>query len=369
MTTFIPIIISASIFALIAQKYQKNKQLLYINSLFAIIIPVYFAYARNLTVGFDVMYYEYDIFKDAYLSKSFWTLQKDYFEIEPIFLFINYLSSSLSNDIHLALGLISLVTILPAYLAFYKLRKEIPFGYIYSLFLLYHYATSLNILRQSIAVGIILYLFAYFRINGLNYKTFILMFLSYFSHYTSIFFIIIILSSHFVKNIPSKKRNKLLILITISFIIAYTALNSILEIISFITGKDYSRYTSYSETMAGWAKPFFSWPIFFYCVICLYIYYKKNNFLSDKEKCLDYLCIISCIFITFLGKYTGSIGRLNLYFIIPIIYYVLITLNRLKLNKQKKNIIKLIIYVIFIYLHTTTIYKGFEFTSKILNIK
>ena len=93
MTTYLLIIGISVLFTYWAERSQKNRFLFLFFSFVALFIPAFFAGCRDLTVGFDVMFYEYDIYKSTHYSNSFLDLlSSDVGNIEPLFLLINYLA-------------------------------------------------------------------------------------------------------------------------------------------------------------------------------------------------------------------------------------------------------------------------------------
>lgn len=136
------IFLISGILLYIAEKLlQRNiKILFYVFSFAAIYCCAYFAGVRDLTVGYDVTYYETSIFQDACTTKSFIKLIKWNSTIEPFFLFLNYVSCLISDDIHVCLGIISFITFGFAYLACLRLsrRSRIPLWVLYIIFMLYY---------------------------------------------------------------------------------------------------------------------------------------------------------------------------------------------------------------------------------------
>lgn len=189
MTIYLIIIFISSIFAYLAQCCRKKSLLFILYSFGALLIPSFFSGCRDLEVGFDVLYYEYGIFQDAVYASSFKELFFFNPLIEPVFLLINYVVSFFTDDVHVALGVITFITLLFAYLAMVRLMKEVPLWLFFFTFLLYYYATSLNLMRQSIAVSVTFICICYYENFWIMYKISFDFFVGFFLPLFSIYFI------------------------------------------------------------------------------------------------------------------------------------------------------------------------------------
>lgn len=331
----------------------------------------YFSGARNLDVGYDVMFYEYDIFENACISDSFIELTIRSFSIEPFFLFINYITAQFTNNIHIALGVIALVMITFSYFACKSCIKEIPLHLLFTIYLLYYYATANNLMRQSVAVAIIFYLFTLIRSHKSNFKILIISILAILSHTSAILPIFILILYKYSESFNSQKLKTFNNFFIFICIIIFVFFKKSLYLISSITNKDYTIYSDTAMTNSEWSTPHISVTLLLFNIICIYVVYLSKKYkLLNQHDIFKFKCTISiCILSVCLGKYTASASRLTLYFIIIQAFYILLCSNSHKINNENKIIYNCLTVLLFVYLYFKMFYPGIEYTSDILNIK
>ena len=139
-----------------------SKVLRFLVAAVAILIPSLIAGFRASSVGTDVQIYGISSFELALHSpnlKEFYS----YISLDYGFYFITYLASRLGSDYHIAFFLYEFITMFFAYLFIKECHKKygISMGIGCLLYLLLLFNTSLNIMRQSIAIAISAYAFTY----------------------------------------------------------------------------------------------------------------------------------------------------------------------------------------------------------------
>lgn len=371
MLIYIYIIAASGLFAYLAQRYYSNKLLFILTSALAVLIPSFFSGMRDLDVGYDVMYYEFDAFQNSLYSKSFYSLLTFEDGLEPGFLLINYFSSRLSDDIHLALGIISFFICLFIYLSCVRCRKQCPIWLLYTICLLYNYASSNNLMRQTLAASICFYAFTYLRDYGLKWQYILLSILALSCHNTAIVPIIVFLVYYIIPKVPLKRLSFFFYSFILGCITIYFMFTQLLSLFSNYALKDYSIYGDSSQN-ASWAQAHVSLSILvllFFCTYILFYMTKKPSKLPPFETYKYKVTIVLCLLSTFLGNYTGSAARLLLYFIFILMFYLCYIINLQTLSIGKRLCFNFIVLTIFVYLHFKLFYDGLEYKSFLLGIK
>lgn len=370
MLIYIYIIAIASFFAYIAQRCYHFKWLFIMASVFAILIPSFFSGMRDLDVGYDVMFYEYGAFKSALSSHSFHDLTSIEDVLEPGFLLINYISSLISNDIHVALGLISFLTILFIYLACVRCRNECPLWLLYAICMLYNYASSNNLMRQTLAASVCFYAFTLLKDYGLKWQYVLFSFLAFTCHTTSIVPIMAFLIYYVISKMSRKTVSNLFPFLILGCITVYIAFTQLLSVLSnFSDDKDYSIYGDNTQTTT-WSETYINTSMIILLLLCLItIRYIKKKYTLDFYVNYKYkYTILLCFLSVSLGTYNGSAARLLIYFIFILMFYICRTLNIKCIKTNRRYIFNLMILVIFMYLYFRSFYDGLEYHSRLLNI-
>lgn len=370
MQIYLWVILFSVLFAHIADKFRHQKVLFFTFSACSLLILTIFAGCRDLTVGFDVMFYEYSIFQSACYSSSFIELlNSDVSSIEPFFLFVNYIAVQVFANIHFVLGVISFITILFAYMACWQYRKHAPFWLLYGMYLLLTYNSSLNIMRQYMAISIILYAYTIMKDKGINRQFLFFSILAVMTHYSAIFPASIFCVYNFIPIMNKKTYN---LFIFGSIIVSVTLLpmmNTILSYSSQFIGKDYSFYLDKSASNADWAESTISGSriglIVLYLLICIYGLKKKTLSKTDWK---EYLCtIFISVFCFWMGAtFMASTLRLFNYFQMLSCFNLCNISLAIPSTRNGRNIAILLLVCLFTILSIRFMYN--EYTSKILSI-
>lgn len=139
------------------KKYPQNKKLIILCSFFVILIPSILAGVRDDTVGTDVLVYCKPWFDMACQYDSLWSYIQSIPGTEWGYLACSYFVSRFTNDSHWVYFLYSFLVSLFVFLSLYEVREEgsVFLGEFVYLFMFYN--MSYNIIRQSIAMALLLY--------------------------------------------------------------------------------------------------------------------------------------------------------------------------------------------------------------------
>ena len=215
----------------------------------------------------------------------------------------------------------------------YKISIERVKYYELSVFLfitLYFYYSSLNLIRQWIAVSIILYAYKY--IFQKNFKKYlILAIIAILIHNTAIIAILL----YFLINLDIRKLKSKIVLISIVLVSIST--EYILDLIFYFLSKfdigDYYKYEFSKQLNQGAGSSYFI--ISLIVIIIYFLINKKNIYNKSNDKYELNLLVMITIF-SFLGSKSMIFGRIQMY-ITPYIVFIVPQMI-LKLNKKNKKI-------------------------------
>lgn len=151
--------LSGFLFQLI--KYEKNELTKNFTCFVAIMIPVLLSAMRGIDVGRDTRTYAYSAFQVAKNTGRFSELI-GYDGIEPAFLFVEYIGAKYLNSFSFVLGTMQLITNYCFYKAIQKKCGEENIAVDMMIFYFFIYGGTLNAIRQSAAIGLVLLAMVYF---------------------------------------------------------------------------------------------------------------------------------------------------------------------------------------------------------------
>ena len=136
-------------------KHEKNELAKKFTCFVAIMIPVLLSAMRGIDVGRDTRTYAYPVFQVAKNTGHFSELI-GYDGIEPAFLFVEYIGAKYLNSFSFVLGTMQLITNYCFYKAIRKKCGEENIAVGMMIFYFFIYGGTLNAIRQSVAIGLVL---------------------------------------------------------------------------------------------------------------------------------------------------------------------------------------------------------------------
>lgn len=148
----------SALFAFFATRLspKKNKITIVVFSFIAILLPSLLAGMRATNIGTDIEFYlinNFDVAKSATSFKSYLPL---IYAKEPLYLAIVYCCAKVFGNVQVLLFVISFLTILLVYLSAWKWKKYLSVPMFLLLYDFLYYNDSLNIIRQHLAMAILL---------------------------------------------------------------------------------------------------------------------------------------------------------------------------------------------------------------------
>lgn len=375
MDTFLPKVITFIIYisiigiavlcTSIAEKnlLKENKIKFIIASLFAILIPSVFAGLRGISVGIDVQVYSLKLYNNA-LNCSNLTSFLVSADTELGYGLLVYFATKIFRSIVGVHFSIAVLQILPVYLYAYYNRKSFSMRRQMLVYFSLFYLVGFNIMRQSIAAGLILLVYEFFREKKL-FKATITGIISITFHTTAVLGIAYCIVAYFISTKKKKTTQAMYIVLLISVVLIgmnyWRDLMSIVINFSFVPDK-YKLYMN--SFLAGsdrfaymfgvhWAGRF----ELLYKILCfgtplLYYYRLKRRAYNDPYiRGTYYISLIGFLlyttfFIVFKSAYGYRISLYGEYFFIP--YIASVYNERISVRKLTMPISHLVMNIILI---------------------
>ena len=330
--------------------YKKNYKIrgtIYI--LISILFMSVLAAVRNDEVGIDILSYVIPPFK--------WALQYNFIEFMKIgnleygYMMLTFIIANVFKDYHWILFYVQFFISTFIYIFAFKEKDKMPMWLVMIVFLLLMYNDTLTMMRQSIAVMLIL--LSYVSISEKKYvKTFVLYALAILFHNTAM--IALLGYMFFVINYTNKikKENKKIINITVLliFMICLLFYKKILYFLTFSIGILPSKFYDYFGTKfylnnINISKSILLFKITWILIACVY-----NKIIREEQMPKLILFFLIIDFSIYLISFKlGPIMRLGYYFSYPALLYLIPQCSRMFKKNKYNRIICYILIVLFLF--------------------
>ena len=347
MIIYIIIFLISAFFTYIAEKFlnNKNKKLFYIFALISIIVPAILAGLRANSVGTDIKVYILDDFKIA--QKFNFTSFFNYSSREPAFLMIVYFCAKILNNFQFLLFFLQLIIDIFVFMSCYNNRKNAPMWLTYIAFLCIFYNKGLNIVRQTLALSIVLFAQVFIKEKKFIKYLITIIFACAF-HITAIFALILYPINLLVSSKSKSIYKFLIILVTVSFFVFYTQILS-----AFVSmGLLKARYLYY----IGSEKATFelTTSLFKFFIVFLLLIYRGKILKNDEfNNYLIYTLILDLV-LWHLGTFYNYSQRLSFYLGYNVVYLI----PQLSKNPQKKSRLLSYFIILVLLIGYSSIYYG-----------
>lgn len=243
MTIYIIVFTISTLLFYFASKVQ-NKIGNYVLIVLALIPPCFIAGVRDLDVGIDIYTYGFSVWNSAVSAGSWSQFYNTYGDmgIEVGYLFVNYIISRFTSDIHIYFAIHQLLLLICVVLTAKRLKKTYLLWYLPLFYFLYLYNSSLSMLRQSLAIMLCLYVSTF--IFEKKWIPFYIGCVACYMLHHSAALMFLLYPIVYVINRFKKRKITLLIVIIISTLVLMAFYNSILSslISSGIADAKFERY-------------------------------------------------------------------------------------------------------------------------------
>lgn len=358
MTIYLTVFFLSSLFFYVSEK-AKGKYLKRISVIVAILVPSILAGTRASTVGTDTSVYGISFFERAVYSNGiidYITKQIALGNVDVGFNGIVYFASRLSKDYHVGLFFYELITLIFIYLFFRecKLRYDTPIWLASLLYNLALYNTSLNIMRQNIAVAVAAYAFTFVWKNK-KISYFVLMTIAFLIHSSALVGLIPFVLYMFLKTGTVYSERKQFFRCVVFVCIAFGVILGAPQLIEFLVKAgifrdNYLKYLqggTFSTASEGRSVSMVTLTIQLIYIMIYTVLFRKM--LNLKIESSFYLMISAMVLVTtcFGPLFAEYVSRLSYYFI-PIQMAGLATTKRL-FNKKSQPIWEVVIIGIVLF--------------------
>lgn len=326
----------------------------------------FFAGVRSIDVGADIKTYV------TYLQYKYVNEGVSFFQgmsatkLEILFSLTVYIASFFKN-INITLFFIEFVCALPIYLFAYKERKKYAFLYTIFIFLITMYAKSFNLMRQFIAISIIIYSTSFFKRKEYK-KTILLYIMAILFHYSSIVCLLIYVLIYITEMEKSKQNRNFLLIALIGCCIIFVVF---IDKIMLLLPNKYEMYMNSEYAINSFSISSFTKKLF-WLVISLVLLGRSKK---DKNEYAENLQVTTLLLIDivlyFLSVKVTTFGRLGNYFLYIAYFYLIPKISKLFKQKVLSNCIIFIVLVLLWYNMTVVNYeadRAYPYVSNIIEI-
>lgn len=335
---YVSVIAITCFFAYLCEKNIENNKMNIKGKFYAfltILIPSIIAGIRYY-VGTDYPFYANSIFLQICDTNSI--VDAHYiFEVEWGYSILNFIISRFTNNPHVIFFIVSFITTGCVFGAIYKYKKYLSISYAMFVYMILYYQLSFNLVRQCLALSIVLLAYAYIFENKYM-KGIILIGIATFFHYSAIIALVVI---PIKKAFESKYRivylTITLLLVTLLFIFYTPIVETILNFMNKILKIDVYRYLRYLETegksnfsilIALQRIPFLITPL-----LCI-----KSFFNNKKENGMMYFLLVVDLIIAHMSLISNYVQRISFYFAFLKILALPQVVSSIKNTQKKKEI-------------------------------
>lgn len=304
-------------------KLNKNKIIVFTIMLSSILGLAFVAGVRDTTVGADINVYVMRLFN---LSNSFGNNLLGFLRNSgsDLFFAIVVYIGSLFNDIHVVLFLIEICVCTPIFFFAYLQRKNISYTAIIFVFLMTMYVSSLNNMRQSIAISLCV-LSYHFILEKKDKISLLLIFSSFLFHKTGLIFLSVYLIEKFIKQDRNRFSLKLVILI-VPLLLFLPIVDNLISL------SGYSYYIEAGFNYRDFSINSITKKLLF--VVMWGLTFTLKDEIDRNKSASGLIYSIIALYCTFLSFSFPGMGRLGYYF--TDLQYFLIVGHFYKVFKQKR---------------------------------
>lgn len=323
-------------FLYVSEKH-KNKYVRNFCVVIALLIPSILAGLRDYSVGNDVLLYGNGWFERAttYNSLIDYLRKADEYSIGVGYAFVNYVVSRFSGSAHFFYFCYELLQLIVLYFAIKPLKKEVSMTFAFAVYYFCYYNSSLNILRQIMAILIVLYSYRFILSrNLLKFSIAILIAFSF--HSTGIVGFVLYPIYVAINNKQLKNVVKILIVIfSLALSVGYQYVFGLLASVNVLSPDRYLHYMTDSDVGGRFVR------LSYWLIIMIIILWRGKKVTQYTDK-TDFLKItMTMSFIVSIVMFVGSswIIRVSYYFDIYQVLFLPIVAKNMGLKiGNKRNV-------------------------------
>lgn len=305
---------------------------------------------RNDDIGKDI---------ETYVIPTFnWALKYNFSEfmkignLESGYMIFSFIITNVFKDYHFILFFIQIIISLLIYSFAYKERNRMPMWLVMTVFLLIIYNDTFTMMRQSIAV--LLIILSYTSLKEKKYlKTILLYVIAILFHNTAMISILgyIFIVINYSNKITKNSKIYINIGVLVIYIICLSFYQKILYFFTFNVSLLPIRFYEYFNTEYYLDVLSISKSVLLFKIICIFISIVYNNIFKkeEKESKLIMIFLLIDLGIYILSFKLGPIMRLGYYFSYPALLYLLPQSAKIFKKDKFNRIFSYITIIIFLF--------------------
>ncbi len=281
-----------------------------------------------------------------------------------------YTTAAFSNDYHAVMFVLTFFTTGLALWAALRTSDKAPVFITFTIFLLFNYVNSFNIIRQSIAVSSVWLAFTYYKGRNGGLMFWLLAIVSFGFHKSSAAAIMVIWAANYFSY--CKNPRKTLLLVTIAAVVGSLSLQVLIGILAQSIPM-FARYMVYAtgDSNAAWARPTTNKSFVILTIISIAV-----SLFALRSKLIDFRSFFVCIVLiyalacgTSFGRFTQSATRICLFFV-PLVCVKMVEIFHSRsgtVSFGTKTICQIVLIIAFVaFCINGTIHSGYFYSSRIL---
>ena len=346
MKAYIICIIVVTLINVISEQLLKrnNKKIGILLLGISLFVICFIAGVRSQEVGTDVNVYVTRLINVSESSAGFFQYIKN--ANSDLFFAILIYFGYLFKDINVVLFFIELAAALPIYIYAYLERKNQSLTVTVLIFLLTMYCTSLNLMRQSIAISICLLAYHYFNEKHYKKATVTLLIATLF-HKTALIFVIAFFINYLINKKIEKKGNLIFI-----FVICMVFFSLFMD--KFIALTSYSDYLESENLMRTFSIGSILKKLFWIGLGIISIRYRSNDEKKYNNVLVGTILAVVSLILTILSFKIPGTGRLGYYFN-DVSYFLLVQAIPQSFKQKKEVLIALILILALLWWNMTAV--------------
>lgn len=370
MIPYLLVFIFTIFFTHLADKYYNEKILFCIFSVIALVPPILLAGLRDETIGTDIQVYVIRTFAMAGEYGNMGDFLSDS-NIDIVFTLLMYFSNTFFGSVNGALIVIAAFILICVYVSMMKMRLYFPMSYAMFIYLFSFYNTSLNLMRQNMAMAVCLLMFVFFIRKEYVKSTFAGV-VAFLCHSSSVFFLIPIILYNFFcqQNRQWEKTRKCVIIYCTLLPLIFLFFDSLLDFFIGIGvfAEKYAMYSTLNKEGGTVVNTLFvlTYVIFIFVTFRFLLRNKRS-----KNNLYAFIITYSTLVVSLLSAISMWAGRLSLYFQIITVWVFPVLIYNLPYRKiavyKKLFTVLIVFYWWYTYIFNNA-NETYPYVSKILGI-
>lgn len=340
--------LTSILFFFAEKSYAKSRIMFYTLSYAAIFLLAFVAGARDETVGTDLLVYGVQTYKTAVAADSFADKATLFGWIDSGYYAIYYVTAKAGGGLGIALFLQSFIMTAFAFHGMKRYMATAPLWLSMLIYELYFYNLTLNLMRQGIAMSIVLWSLRFFETRQIK-KLFLCAILCFFFHKTSVLAYAAIFAIYWATGKSERFQKRFLIVVASTGIAAVAFFAAALAYLA-NASPVFAQFAAYGGEVGTFKSGVSTLDVLFrMSAITAILWMSSTGVLTSRQRYVACMFFIADVAMQFFGLYTYFATRMGYYFFVCEIPLLLSLLAEARIGKRTLAIANTCIMVFFCY--------------------